>query len=289
MTTLVARGTGQISHSLLSPIDLIKVEHRFRRDLGDLTTLRNSIFEIGLLHAVVVDQNRNLIAGQRRLEACKQLGWEMIPVSIVESIESAKLLLMAERDENTCRKEMSPLELKTLVDAIWELEKPKAAERMKAGTGPSGREALGSDEAGRALDRAAEAAGTSRSTYRRVTYVADVAADEDAPDAMRDTAAAELMKLEAGTTTPVAAERAVKKAAPRMTTKPQPSTRMHKIDARTALNRVLPQLAGISTALASIGDDLGDIDADEAAAWNGGLVSAIKVLQSTIRKIRETQ
>ena len=51
------------------PIDGINVGFRYRKDLGDLRTLADSIGEVGLLHPIVVTSEGLLIAGQRRLEA----------------------------------------------------------------------------------------------------------------------------------------------------------------------------------------------------------------------------
>jgi ParB family chromosome partitioning protein len=58
---------------------------RHRRDLGDIAGLAESIGDIGLLHATTVDQHGNLLAGRRRLEAVRKLGWTSIPVHIVEA------------------------------------------------------------------------------------------------------------------------------------------------------------------------------------------------------------
>jgi ParB family chromosome partitioning protein len=52
--------------------------------MGDLAGLRHSIRDIGLLHPIVVSQDGLLLAGRRRLEACKMLGWQEIPVTIIE-------------------------------------------------------------------------------------------------------------------------------------------------------------------------------------------------------------
>jgi ParB family chromosome partitioning protein len=62
----------------------IRVGKRFRKDLGDLEILARSIKAIGLLHPIVVDRDGNLIAGLRRLRACKALGWGSIPVTVAE-------------------------------------------------------------------------------------------------------------------------------------------------------------------------------------------------------------
>jgi ParB family transcriptional regulator, chromosome partitioning protein len=57
---------------------------RHRRDLGDIDSLARSIAEIGLLHPIVIRPDGVLIAGERRLAACKALGWSEIPVRIME-------------------------------------------------------------------------------------------------------------------------------------------------------------------------------------------------------------
>ena len=62
---------------------MIKVGSRFRRDLGDIDALAKSISTVGLLHPIVINENNELIAGVRRLEACKKLGWTDIPVHVV--------------------------------------------------------------------------------------------------------------------------------------------------------------------------------------------------------------
>lgn len=82
------------------PIVSIKVGNRFRKDLGDLKVLAESIREVGLLHPVVVDQDLNLIAGQRRLEACKLLGWGSVPIRVVPLRD----LVKGEFHENAVRK-----------------------------------------------------------------------------------------------------------------------------------------------------------------------------------------
>jgi ParB/RepB/Spo0J family partition protein len=84
---------------------IIKQKKRFRKDLGDLTELKNSIKEIGLIHPIVKDSQGNLIAGARRLQACIELGIEPI-YRIVDFTNPEK----AEIDENTQRKDFSPSE-----------------------------------------------------------------------------------------------------------------------------------------------------------------------------------
>jgi ParB family transcriptional regulator, chromosome partitioning protein len=66
------------------PLDSIKIGSRFRHDLGDIGALARSIEATGLLHPIVVSQHGQLLAGRRRLEVCKSLRWETIPVTVME-------------------------------------------------------------------------------------------------------------------------------------------------------------------------------------------------------------
>jgi ParB family chromosome partitioning protein len=66
-------------------LDQITVGERHRRDLGDIAALAESIQDLGLLHPVSIDKNGRLLAGARRLEACKRLGWSSIPVRLVSA------------------------------------------------------------------------------------------------------------------------------------------------------------------------------------------------------------
>src|SRR5581483_9929268 len=116
----------------------------------------------------VVTPDRALVAGERRLAAVKRLGWETVPAHVVEDLEEAALLLKAERDENTCRKDFTPEEAVALGQALEALEKPKARERKKQG-GKAGGQASGklpqASDAGRTRDKVAEAVNMSGRTY----------------------------------------------------------------------------------------------------------------------------
>src|SRR5581483_5313769 len=105
-------------------IDQIQVGYRYRKDLGDLRGLVESIAEVGLLHPVVVTPEGRLIAGQRRLEACRQLGWTEVPVTVVDLLQAAS----GEAHENFIRKDLLPSEIVALKRAIEPLERREARE-----------------------------------------------------------------------------------------------------------------------------------------------------------------
>lgn len=66
------------------PISQIHIGKRLREDIGNISSLCSSISSIGLLHPIIVTSDYHLVAGQRRLAAVKQLGWENIPVRILD-------------------------------------------------------------------------------------------------------------------------------------------------------------------------------------------------------------
>jgi ParB family chromosome partitioning protein len=68
----------------LVPIANIKVGERIRKDIGDIDGLAESIADIGLLNPITIAPDGTLLAGERRLEACKKLGWDKVPVTVKE-------------------------------------------------------------------------------------------------------------------------------------------------------------------------------------------------------------
>ena len=84
----------------------MKINERFRKDVGDLDPLIKSIKEIGLIHPIVVDSNGVLIAGYRRLKACEAL--EIEPECRIVDFNNP---MQAEIDENVVRKDFTPGEI----------------------------------------------------------------------------------------------------------------------------------------------------------------------------------
>lgn len=88
---------------MLIDIDQIKIKKRIRKNIGDLETLKNSILKHGLIYPIIIDKNKNLIAGFRRYQALKEIGYKEAEVKVI-STENKKTLLEIELDENNVRK-----------------------------------------------------------------------------------------------------------------------------------------------------------------------------------------
>lgn len=108
-------------------LDEIRIGERFRKDLGDIKGLADSIRSTGLIQAVSVTPENLLIGGQRRIEAVRLLGWEEIPVRVIDVPD----LLSAQRDENEVRENLTPTDAEAAGKRIEELERPKALERSR--------------------------------------------------------------------------------------------------------------------------------------------------------------
>ena len=79
----IADGPNSFISSSQVPIDSIKIGSRFREDLGDIASLAKDISEISLLHPIVINQNRELISGLRRIRVFKLLGKSEIPARVI--------------------------------------------------------------------------------------------------------------------------------------------------------------------------------------------------------------
>lgn len=87
----------------------ITVGKRRREAMGDITELARSIKKYGLPHPIVIDDQKNLVAGGRRLAACEQLGWDTIPVTKLSEL-SEKQRREIELEENLQRKDLTAYE-----------------------------------------------------------------------------------------------------------------------------------------------------------------------------------
>lgn len=157
-------------------IDQIRVGPRHRKEMGDIPGLAASIKQLGLLQPIPLRPDYQLIAGQRRLEAVKLLGWTEVPVAIVSNLEDAVALLKAERDENQCRKDFEPSEAVAMGKAIEAIEAPQARHRQHGGRPKitCGKLPQVSGK-GRTRDKAAEGVGMRPRTYAKAKAVVEAA------------------------------------------------------------------------------------------------------------------
>jgi len=88
-----------------------------------------SMRKYGLLQPIVIDSENTLLAGYRRLEAARQLGWKTIPVVVVnrtENLDRAEI----ELEENVQRKDFSLEELSEASIALEKLRNPNLFVRL---------------------------------------------------------------------------------------------------------------------------------------------------------------
>jgi DNA modification methylase len=97
-------------------IDEIKVGER-KRSLKEekVQELAESISLLGLLQPIGIDNSNNLIYGYHRLEACKRLGWEEIPVVVLDGVRERLEYELMEIDENLIRAELTVLQRMVLL------------------------------------------------------------------------------------------------------------------------------------------------------------------------------
>lgn len=100
-------------------LDSIIINKRVRKELNDLESLKESIKRYGLLNPITINEKNELIAGNRRLEAVRQLGWTTIQANIIDTKDKITLLEM-ELEENTQRSDFTQ---EDLLDGFKQLEK----------------------------------------------------------------------------------------------------------------------------------------------------------------------
>jgi N6-adenosine-specific RNA methylase IME4/ParB-like chromosome segregation protein Spo0J len=160
-------------------IDAIRIEGRTRRDFGDISALATSIADVGLLHPPVVTKDMLLVAGARRLAALQSLGLTECEVTVADSLLEVIDLLKAERDENTCRKELAWSEAVALKGRIAPFE--QAAAKARQGTRTDKHPAkLAESSKGEARDKVAEAVGKPRTSLAKAAEVVKAAEENPA-------------------------------------------------------------------------------------------------------------
>ena len=170
-----------------TPIKEIKVKDRIRKEQGNIEELAKNIKENNLINPIVITPDNELIAGARRLKACKLLGWDEIEVKIMD-ITDYEDKLMIEVSENELRKDFTFSEKLEWAEKIERIERIKAKERIEQGA------RVGADitnnkirpvqnfaggEKSKTREKVAEKVGLgSGETYRKAKYIANNADKE---------------------------------------------------------------------------------------------------------------
>jgi len=107
----------------------IKVGDRFRKDYGDLSALIISIETVEIIQPIAVKEigknKYRLVAGGRRVQAFDELKMDEIPCRIYEKDVDDSVIMLAELEENTRRKELTSQEELENVLAIHEAMEKK--------------------------------------------------------------------------------------------------------------------------------------------------------------------
>ncbi|MBQ1450678.1 MAG: ParB N-terminal domain-containing protein [Eggerthellaceae bacterium] len=152
---------------MLIDIDRIVVGDRIRKDFGDIEELADDIRENGLINPPVVNKEYVLLAGERRLRACKLLGWPQIEVRMMDT-RDAEHELNIEISENDVRKGFTKSERVDYIKRLLRIEQAKAKERQGERTS-----ARNLTEVQRSDEATAEQFGISSNTMRRELFIAD--------------------------------------------------------------------------------------------------------------------
>lgn len=124
----MSRGHLVLEHATDQIID----GHSYRRDLGDLGELTESIRRFGLLSPIVITTGNVLISGNRRLAVMRALGHRTVPVWVVQGVSDKLSTVLAIQDENTLHKMLTPIEQAELYEELKQLYAEEAERRETA-------------------------------------------------------------------------------------------------------------------------------------------------------------
>jgi ParB family chromosome partitioning protein len=105
------------------PIDDIIVKKRIRKDLGNIEALAESLKKFGQISPIVISKKNVLIAGGRRLEAAKSLGWRTIN-AVIADIPGELSQLEYEVEENLQRRDFNSEEFADASKQLYRLHNP---------------------------------------------------------------------------------------------------------------------------------------------------------------------
>jgi hypothetical protein len=99
----------------ITPIFRIRIGERHRKDMGNLQSLADSIALEGLLQPIGITPDFDLVFGERRLRACRDLlNWDEIETRVV----NVSSIVAGEFHENEVRKDFTPSERVAIAESI---------------------------------------------------------------------------------------------------------------------------------------------------------------------------
>lgn len=105
----------QVQHIAIGDIQLNPLQPRRQFDQEELEELKSSIDQHGILQPLVVarlaDNTYQLIAGERRLRAAKELSWTKVPCVVRREVSGDQTRLVYALIENLQRENLNPIEL----------------------------------------------------------------------------------------------------------------------------------------------------------------------------------
>ena len=114
---------------MLVPIEDIKVKKRLRKEPGDINTLADSLKRFGQINPIVITKKNVLVAGERRLEAARSLGWRTIN-AVVADISDELTMVEYELEENVQRRDFTKEEVEEAARKIHRLQNPSFFRRI---------------------------------------------------------------------------------------------------------------------------------------------------------------
>ncbi len=209
----------------LKKLSEVRLTNQYLRTDTDVGALKKSLESVGLIHPVTINGDGELLAGARRFQAARELGWDEIPVQVVERGTLEQELISI--DENLVRAPLNSLELERYLNRgreIYEQLNPEAnkvdlsSEELKGEARQEKKEIEEQDESSFAAVTA-EKTGLSksiiRSAIKRDELAADVVKEARSQGELNATQTNEIIKLQKETQAevlPLIADKTVKEA-----------------------------------------------------------------------------